>query len=143
MAETCVVEYAENGKVAILKMVKGDNRLNLEFLRDFLKCLDEVEWYVIAFISTYLYRIFRVYWPQNVCRPSGYIYANKYIYILQYCIYSSNHCILYILYIYLYIYKCNTYWLVIFFLDCVIDIKLFCPFTPLSTHFQCLFCKQA
>ena len=44
MGETCAVDYVEDGKVAILKMIEGDNRLNLEFCRDFIKCLDEVEW---------------------------------------------------------------------------------------------------
>ena len=47
MAASCVLEYAENGEVAVLKMVKADNRLNLEFLNDFLRCLEEAERYYL------------------------------------------------------------------------------------------------
>lgn len=39
---TCVLDYEVDGQVAVLKMIKEDNRFNLEFVDEFLNCLENV-----------------------------------------------------------------------------------------------------
>ena len=39
----CVLEYI--GRVAVLRMVKGENRVNYEFMKNITELLDEVEKY--------------------------------------------------------------------------------------------------
>ena len=38
-----VAEFAENGRVAVIRMQCADNRINPEFISDFNNALDEVE----------------------------------------------------------------------------------------------------
>ena len=38
-----VVEFVENGRVAIVRMQHADNRVNPKFIKDFNSALDEVE----------------------------------------------------------------------------------------------------
>ncbi len=40
---TCVLDYV--GRVAVLRMVKGENRVNYEFMKNITELLDEVEKY--------------------------------------------------------------------------------------------------
>ena len=48
---SCLVDYNEDGSVAILSMVKDDNRFNLDFVRDFQRCLKEVERYKVIVLT--------------------------------------------------------------------------------------------
>ena len=43
MDTCCVVEYIENGAIAVLKNIKNDSWINLQFQREFLHYLDEIE----------------------------------------------------------------------------------------------------
>lgn len=38
-----ITEFIQNGRIAVLRMQSGENRIAPEFLRDFHNALDEVE----------------------------------------------------------------------------------------------------
>lgn len=46
-ARRVITELVQNGRIAVLRMQCGDNRIHPEFLREFHNALDEVEKYAM------------------------------------------------------------------------------------------------